>query len=99
MEKDCSFTETELEMIELLNDLYSKFCLLPEQHYGDRDMFLNSLRAIQHLVMIRPVRRCNEDLFPISLKMNISQNDIGRIDEMVSEKIGSSLDACLKNRE
>lgn len=69
-------TEEEKEILYLLNDVYYKYDSLPEQHHSDKGEFVNALHTLQHLVMIRSVRRRNPDMFPLCLKAEVELKDL-----------------------
>lgn len=57
--------EKERNIIHLLQIIYEEYSSLPEQHDSDMKEFVEALHRLQHLVMIRSVRRNYSDLFPI----------------------------------
>lgn len=59
----------------MLNDVYDKYSALSVQHHADMDEFVNALHVIQHLVMIRSVRRKYPDIFPLNLKIDVNVKD------------------------
>lgn len=58
-------TDKEKNIIDLLQTIYEEFSSLEEQHDSDISEFIEALHILQHLVMIRSVRRQYSDLFPI----------------------------------
>ena len=69
-------TEKEIKIIELLMEVYDAYSELDEQHKDDKTEFVNALHILQHLVMIRSVRRKNPELFPINKNnVDIISND------------------------
>ena len=69
-------TEEEKEILMMLNDVYDKYNALSVQHHADMDEFVNALHVIQHLVMIRSVRRKYPDIFPLNLKATVNDLNI-----------------------
>lgn len=63
-------TEKEQKIIHMLESLYEEYSSLDTQHKDDMKEFINALHILQHLVMIRSVRRKYSDLFPID-KSNV----------------------------
>lgn len=68
-------TEKEKKIIHLLEEIYEEYIDLDFQHKDDLKEFVNALHIIQHLVMIRSVRREYSDLFPIDKKTTAVIND------------------------
>ena len=88
-------TDGEKDVIYLLNDVYDRYCELPVQHRDDMKEFVNALHVLQHLVMIRDVRRNNNDMFPMvaSADATVSSMDGMKpaLEKAVSEQIGELL--------
>ena len=84
-------TDEEKELVLMLNDVYERFMELPEQHHSDKDEFVNALHVLQHLVMIRSVRRRHPDLFPLNLS---AEAELRSLDD--AESIGKSIEDALK---
>jgi hypothetical protein len=82
-------TEKEKNIIYMLQSLYEEFSSLEEQHESDLKEFVESLHRLQHLVMIRCVRRNNQDLFPIlSSKINIDNVEV--INKVIAQEINKA---------
>jgi hypothetical protein len=82
-------TEKEKNIIYMLQSLYEEFSSLEEQHESDLKEFVESLHRLQHLVMIRCVRRNNQDLFPIlSSKINI--DNVEAINKVIAQEINKA---------
>lgn len=87
-------TDEEKDIILLLGEVYEKYVSLKQQHYGDLDEFVNALHVLQHLVMIRGVRRDNPEMFPINLKAEVSIDDLSdtkKIEVAISETLRNAL--------
>ena len=87
-------TEDEKELVMMLNDVYEKYAGLEAQHKDDMDEFVNALHVLQHLVMIRSVRRKYPEMFPLHLKANaeISDlNDMSPIEKAISATLNNAL--------
>lgn len=80
-------TEKEIKIIELLMEVYDAYSDLDEQHKDDKAEFINALHILQHLVMIRSVRRKNPELFPVN-KNNI---DIISSDPALTEILSTEI--------
>ena len=92
--EESMMTNEEKEIVLLLNDVYEKYSSLPKQHHSDMDEFVNALHILQHLVMIRGIRRRYPDMFPMNLQANVtidSINDMSPIEEAISKTIGNAL--------
>ena len=92
-------TEDEKELIMMLNDVYEKYVGLPVQHHDDMPEFVNALHILQHLVMIRDVRRMNPDMFPLNLQADAtldSLDDMTPIQKAISETIGNAFRQQIK---
>lgn len=85
-------TNEEKDIILLLGEVYDKYVSLKPQHYSDLDEFVNALHVLQHLVMIRGVRRENPEMFPINLKAEVSIDDLSD-----TKKIENAISETLKN--
>ncbi len=86
--------EDEKELVLMLNDVYEKYVSLPVQHHSDRDEFINALHVLQHLVMIRSVRRTHPDLFPLNLQATASLDsleDVRPVEKAIAETIENAL--------
>ena len=93
--------EDEKELVLLLNDVYDKYMSLPEQHYQDRSEFVNALHVLQHLIMIRSVRRMNPDMFPLNLQADAkleSLDDMSPIEKAIQETLDNALGAKVKEK-
>ena len=91
-------TEEEKEILMMLNDVYDKYSALSVQHHADMDEFVNALHVIQHLVMIRSVRRRYPDMFPLNLKDSVEGFNINRaIEETLMNAFKDEKD--LRNEE
>ena len=93
--------DEEKELVLLLNDVYDKYMSLPEQHYQDRNEFVNALHVLQHLIMIRSVRRMNPDMFPLNLKVDAkleSLDDMSPIEKAIQETLDNALGAKVKEK-
>ncbi len=87
-------TDDEKEIVLMLNDLYERYIALPEQHSKDKEEFVNALHVIQHLVMVRSVRRRYPEMFPINLKVDAKIddiNDMSPIERAISETLSNAL--------
>lgn len=87
-------TEEEKELVLLLNDVYERYSALPEQHKDDMAEFVNALHVLQHLIMIRSVRRQNRDLFPFNLQADAmirDVNDMTPIRDAISNALNKAL--------
>ena len=73
-------TEKEINILYLLEKLYEEYIELEQQHPDDKKEFINALHVLQHLIMIRSVRRKYKDLFPVN------NNDIA-IEQSLSDLI------------
>ena len=92
--EELRMTTDEKEIVLLLNDVYEKDSSLQQQHHSDMDEFVNALHILQHLVMIRGVRRKYPDMFPMNLQTNVTIdniNDMSPIEEAISKTIGNAL--------
>ena len=58
-------TEKELEAINISAKLWNAYNALEEQHPCDKEEFCRALHICQHLIMIRAIRRMDNDTFPI----------------------------------
>jgi len=86
-------TDEEKEIVMMLSDVYEKYAGLPEQHHDDMPEFVNALHVLQHLVMIRSVRRRHPDMFPLNLRVDAkldSLDDMTPIQKAISETIGNA---------
>ena len=90
-------TDGEKEILFLLNDVYDRFSELPEQHSADMGEFVNALHILQHLVMIRSVRRKYPDIFPVKLKVDVSVDGDGDIDKAIGMAVSQKLDGVMKD--
>lgn len=92
--EESRMTNEEKEIVLLLNDVYEKYSSLQQQHHSDMDEFVNALHILQHLVMIRGIRRRYPDMFPMNLQANVAIdniNDMSPIEEAISKTIGNAL--------
>ena len=92
--EESRMTDEEKEIVLLLNDVYEKYSSLQQQHHSDMDEFVNALHILQHLVMIRGIRRRYPDMFPMNLQANATIdniNDMSPIEEAISKTIGNAL--------
>lgn len=80
-----SMNQQEIDIIMLLENIYQKFSALEEQHYKDKEEFIQALHVLQHLIMIRGVRREYPDLFPLC-KINEHVIQIDTFKELLSNK-------------
>ena len=93
--EELRMTVEEKEIVLLLNDVYEKYSSLQQQHHSDMDEFVNALHILQHLVMIRSVRRKYPGMFPMNLQTSVTMdsfNDMSPIEEAISKTIGNALD-------
>jgi hypothetical protein len=96
MEKNMKMSDEEIDIISTLEDLYGKFNSLSVQHSKDLDEVIYHLHCLQHLVMIRCVRREYPDLFPIKIIKDASLNDLanlGSMEKFLSEEITNRLNS------
>lgn len=87
-------TNEEKDIILLLEEVYDKYVSLKQQHHCDLDEFVNALHILQHLIMIRGVRRDNPEMFPINLKAEVSVDDLGdtkKIEKAISDTLKNAL--------
>lgn len=87
-------TEDEKELILMLNDVYEKYISMPEQHCDDKAEFVRALHVLQHLVMIRSVRRGNPEMFPLHLSTTAhidSLDDMKPIENAIMETLNNAL--------
>ena len=56
-------TEKELNLIEILANVWNEYLQLPEQHCNDRQEFCEAIHRLQHLLMIRDARRNHPDVW------------------------------------
>ena len=84
-------TDEEKELILMLNDVYERFASLPVQHHSDMDEFVQALHILQHLVMIRCVRRGNPEMFPLQLTAS-PDGGMDTIKDAIMSTIGTALD-------
>jgi hypothetical protein len=50
-------TERELELLNMLGEVWNTFLSLPQEHPDDTTQFRQNLHILQHQVMARPTRR------------------------------------------
>lgn len=80
-------TNKEVNIINLLQTIYEEYSSLDEQHDSDTPEFIEALHRLQHLIMIRSVRRKYPDLFPIKdNKLNINE-----LEKIISQEINKKL--------
>ena len=89
--------EDEKEIVFLLNEVYAKYSALQVQHHSDMDEFVNALHILQHLVMIRGVRRSYPDIFPLNLKVEAEMKSLGDT-ESIRRAIQETLDNALNGK-
>ena len=82
-------TEQEKNIVYLLQSVYEEFSALDEQHESDKKEFIEALHRLQHLIMIRSVRRNYSDLFPIR-NSKIYEN-IGLLETEISKALQEKL--------
>lgn len=93
--------DAEKDIVLLLNDVYERYSGLPVQHKDDMPEFVNALHVLQHLVMIRGVRREDSEMFPLNLKAEAkmeSLDDAGAIERAISETLNNALSGNLMER-
>ena len=86
-------TDDEIDLVMQMNDLYSQYLALPVQHKDDKAEFVEALHRLQHLVMVRSVRRDHPDLFPKNISAEVSGSGL---ENLIGEKIGEEI---LKNMQ
>jgi hypothetical protein len=79
-------TEKEQKIIHMLESLYEEYSSLDTQHKDDMKEFINALHILQHLVMIRSVRRKYSDLFPID-KSNVKIINEDALGDLLSVEV------------
>lgn len=89
--------DEEKELVLMLNDVYEKYAGLPEQHRDDMKEFVNALHVLQHLVMIRGVRRANPSMFPLQLDVDVKVDSIEEMDDRIGRAVSETLNNALKN--
>lgn len=83
-------TNKEIDIIYLLQNIYEQYCSLDEQHDSDIKEFIEALHKLQHLIMIRSVRRKHPDLFPIKVK-TITEADIKKLENIISSELNKQI--------
>lgn len=83
-------TNKEQNIIDLLQQIYEEFSSLENQHDSDLKEFVEALHRLQHLVMIRSVRRKYPDFFPIK-KKKINLNNINELEQIVEQELNKQL--------
>lgn len=86
-------TDDEIDLLMQMNDLYSQYLVLPVQHKDDKAEFVEALHRLQHLVMVRSVRRDHPDLFPKNISTEVRGSGL---ENLIGEKIGEEI---LKNMQ
>lgn len=87
-------SEEEINIINIMEDLYEAYKSLESQHLKDKEEFVYHLHCLQHLVMIRSVRRAHPDMFPIVVNKDISLNDLANVEnlnQILSEEINKKI--------
>lgn len=84
-------TEKEQKLIHILELLYEEYSSLDMQHKDDMKEFINALHILQHLIMIRSVRRKHSDLFPID-KNNVKIINQDVLGDLLSVEVKKYLD-------
>lgn len=79
-------TNKEQNIIDLLQQIYEEFSSLDTQHDSDLKEFIEALHRLQHLVMIRSVRRKYPELFPMK-KKKINLNNINELEQIVEQEL------------
>lgn len=87
--------EHEIKLIELSAALWNGYCSLPLQHDNDKREFLDAMHRIQHLIMIRSIRREMPELFPKFVSVDVEIENI----ENPSEELNKSIKAALNDIE
>ena len=83
-------TNKEQNIINLLQQIYEEFSSLEIQHDSDLKEFIEALHRLQHLVMIRSVRRKYPELFPMK-KKKINLNNINELEQIVEQELNKQL--------
>lgn len=50
-------THEEKKVVEMLADVWNKYCELPEEHINEKDEFFNAIHVCQRTVLARAGRR------------------------------------------
>lgn len=61
--RSVQLTAAEVGALELSTELWNAVTALPRQHPSDGGELCLALHRIQHIIMIRPVRRAHPDIF------------------------------------
>lgn len=88
-------TEKELNLIEILANVWNEYLQLPEQHCNDRQEFCEAIHRLQHLLMIRDARRNHPDVFPYQIETTIEIDNMENIEEELSSKLKEKIEKTL----
>jgi len=57
-------TQEELDLVEQLGEIHTRFVKLPDSHPSDNIEFCHHIHILQRHIMARETRRINPDIFP-----------------------------------